>query len=101
MTKKQIVEFMHNEVAYKETELKAIIEFKHTESLQIQIKWDTRKGVLNCLEKKRDYGNTLCKYSRIKISIMFLCNKKSTFPELLRFKKCTLVRDQGLEPWTP
>ena len=35
MTKKQIVEFMHNEVAYKETELKAIIEFKHTESLQI------------------------------------------------------------------
>lgn len=35
MTKKQIVEFMHNEEAYKRTKLKEVIEFRYAESLQI------------------------------------------------------------------
>ena len=35
MTKKEIVEFMHNEVAYKETAPKGIIEFRYAENLQI------------------------------------------------------------------
>lgn len=35
MTKKQIVEFMHNELAYKKTASKEIIEFRYAESLQI------------------------------------------------------------------
>ena len=35
MTKNEIVEFMHNEVAYKETAPKGIIEFRYAENLQI------------------------------------------------------------------
>lgn len=35
MTKKEIVEFMHNEMAYKETAPKGIIEFRYAENLQI------------------------------------------------------------------
>ena len=35
MSKKQIVEFMHNEIAYKETAPKEIIEFRYSDSLQI------------------------------------------------------------------
>lgn len=35
MTKNEIVEFMHKEKAYTETKIKAIIQFKYAESLQI------------------------------------------------------------------